>query len=137
MICSKYMMIFPNKNIVLSTQNLSFHFKNFGFYKTRVIYQNIFENEFPEIPSSFRRSRGSLNFTLNFDKSLWASVDSKTFTDMNSGHWIDSIKSCLDHIVEYQVKSVDTFMLTSLARYSLLFPCKEGALRSTYRCQWA
>ena len=43
-------------------------------------------NDFPEMPSSFRKSRGSLNFTLNFDKSLWASVDSNTFTEIDFGH---------------------------------------------------
>ena len=31
--------------------------------------------------------------------------------------------------IDYDIKSVDTFMLASLAPHSLLFPCKEGALR--------
>ena len=32
------------------------------------------------------------------------------------------------------IRSLDTIMLTSWAPHSLLFPCKEGAGRSTYLC---
>ena len=37
-------------------------------------------------------------------------------------------------IIIYNHLSLDTIMLTSLAPHSLLFPCKEGAGRSTYLC---
>ena len=36
--------------------------------------------------------------------------------------------------LESQIRSLDTIMLTSWAPHSLLFPCKEGAGRSTYLC---
>ena len=59
-------------------------------------------------------------------------LHSRTFTtNMNQksfySHWqwftLDSV-----------LRSLDTIMLTSWAPHSLLFPCKEGAGRSTYLC---
>ena len=39
-----------------------------------------------------------------------------------------------DHWGTSIIRSLDTIMLTSWAPHSLLFPCKEGAERSTYLC---
>ena len=51
---------------------------------------------------------------------------------------VDVVEVVINFFIESDLKilirSQDTIMLTSGAPHSLLFPCKEGAGRSTYLC---
>ena len=56
------------------------------------------------------------------------------FSTNSMGLFSTNLKIRIYAIVFQFIGSLDTIMLTSWAPHSLLFPCKEGAGRSTYLC---